>query len=71
MTENPGRIFHRGMAEALGVTEAELEKMGMRALARRAYDLGYEIKVNRAGGVAPGLTMTGPASGVQVGRVGK
>ena len=49
-------FFHRGLAEALMVTTDRLERMTVRELAERAYELGGELIVGE-GGVGPGLTL--------------
>jgi len=49
-------IFHNGMAEALGVSQAGLEEMDLRQLAELAYDMGYRIDVGN-GDLDHGLTL--------------
>ena len=49
-------IYHRGMAEALGVSIDRLNRMGLRELAVLALERGYTITVDM-NGVGPGLTL--------------
>ena len=52
-------FYHRGLAEALGVEQEQLEVMTLRELAERAFDLGGELTFHAEGGAGPGLTFTG------------
>jgi hypothetical protein len=56
-------IYHKGLAEAFGITHAEMENMSVREMAERAFDLGGELKF-AMGGAGPGLTLS--ASSVEV-----
>lgn len=51
-------FYHRGLAEAFGVTQEQLEEMTLREVATRAYDLGDELIFREEGGAGPGLTFT-------------
>ncbi len=50
-------IYHQGLAEALNVTEAQLEDMTMREMVERAHALGGTLTVGTDEGVGPGLTL--------------
>lgn len=50
-------IFHRGMAEVLGISVAELEQMSILDLVNFSFDRGYKIEVSDRG-VGPGLTLS-------------
>jgi len=49
-------FYHRGLAEALMVSPDRLERMTVRELAERAYELGGDLVVGE-GGEGPGLTL--------------
>lgn len=51
-------FYHRGLAEAFGVTEQKLEEMTLSEIAKRAFDLGGELTFHTDGGEGPGLTFT-------------
>ena len=51
-------FYHRGLAEAFGVTQEQLEEMTMREMAERAFDLGGELTFSAEGGEGPGLTFS-------------
>ncbi len=50
-------IYHQGLAEALHVTEAQLEDMTMREMVERAHAIGGTLTVGTDGGAGPGLTL--------------
>lgn len=50
-------IYHRGMAEALGVSHKKLEGMTIRKIVNRAFKRGLDLELTR-GGVGPGLTLS-------------
>ncbi|SON54276.1 hypothetical protein HDIA_0735 [Hartmannibacter diazotrophicus] len=49
-------FYHLGLAEALGVSETQLERMSLRELSDRAFKKGFELKLDR-NGVGKGLTL--------------
>ena len=59
------KFYHRGLAEALMVTQARLEKMTMRELAERAYAMGADLLIGEDG-EGPGLTLRADSPAIPV-----
>jgi hypothetical protein len=48
-------VYHDGLAEALGISQENLENMPVRALSNLAERKGFKIMIGR-GGLGPGIT---------------
>ncbi len=58
-----GIIYHRGLAEALGVSPTQLENMTVRALAVLAHHKGGRLDFGAHSGLGLGLTLSAKDSG--------
>lgn len=51
-------IYHKGLAEALGITQTQLEDMTMREMVEKAYQLGGTLDIKVGEGEGAGLTLS-------------